>query len=77
MQIKDYSREELVYHQSENHYTLSIPKRFLNVENIKIKKKDHDGNYIDADVVIRNEEKDILIITTIPVDIRVEISDKE
>lgn len=77
MQIKDYSREELDYHQSENNYTLSIPKKFLNVKNIKVKKKNQDGSYSDADVEIRNEEREILIITTIPIDIRVEISDED
>lgn len=75
MQTKDYSREELNYHQSENNYTLLIPKKFLNVKDINVKKKNPDGSFSDADVEMREEENNILIITTIPIDIRLEISD--
>ena len=75
MQTKDYTREELDYHQSENNYTLSIPKKFLSAEDVKVMKKNSDGSFSDADVEIRNEENNILIITTIPIDIRLEILD--
>ena len=75
MQTTDYTREELDYHQSENNYTLSIPKKFLSAEDIKVMKKNSDGSFSDADVEIRNEENNILIITTIPIDIRLEILD--
>ncbi len=75
MQTKDYSREDLQYHQSENNYTLSIPKKFLSVKDLKVLKKNHDGSFSDADVTVRDEEHNILIITTIPIDIRLEILD--
>ncbi|MCU7615684.1 hypothetical protein NZ698_00620 [Chryseobacterium sp. PBS4-4] len=77
MQIKDYSREELHYHQSENNYTLSIPKKFLSAKDLKVLKKNPDGSFSDAEVEVRDEEHDILIITTIPIDIRLEIVDDE
>lgn len=77
MQTKDYSREDLDYHQSENNYTLSIPKKFLSAKDIKVLKKNPDGSYSDADVEIRDEENNILIITTIAIDIRMEILDDE
>ncbi|CAD7799710.1 hypothetical protein CHRY9390_03281 [Chryseobacterium aquaeductus] len=77
MQTKDYSREELDYHQSENNYTLSIPKKFLNAKDLKVLKKDSDGSFSDADVKIQEDEHNILIITTIPIDIRLEILDDE
>lgn len=77
MQTKDYSREELDYHQSENNYTLSIPKKFLSAKDIKVLKKNHDGSFSDAEVEIRDEEHDILIITTIAIDIRLEILDDD
>lgn len=77
MQTKDYSREELDYHQSENNYTLLIPKKFLNAKDIKVLKKNSDGTYSDAEVEIRDEDHHILIITTIPIDIRLEILDDE
>lgn len=73
MQTKDYSREDLDYHQSENNYTLSIPKKFLSAKDVKVMKKDPDGSFSDADVEIRDEENSILIITTVPIDIRLEV----
>lgn len=73
MQTKDYSREELDYHQSENNYTLSVPKKFLSAKDIIVKKKNSDGSFSDADVEVRDEDNHILIITTIPIDIRLEI----
>lgn len=39
MQTKDYNREELQYHQSENNYTLIVPKKFLSAKDIIVKKK--------------------------------------
>lgn len=77
MIIQDFTREQLVYHQSENHYTLSVPKKFLNVKNIKIKQKNSDGSFSDTHAELRNEEREIVIITTIPIDIRLEISEEE
>lgn len=77
MQTKDYSKEELNYHQSENNYTLSIPKKFLSAKDIKILKKNPDGSFSDADVDVRDEENNILIITTIPIDVRLEILDDD
>lgn len=77
MQTKDYSREELNYHQSENNYTLSVPKKFLSAKDVRVKKKNPDGSFSDADVEIRDEENNILIITTIPIDIRLEILDDD
>lgn len=77
MQVKDYSREELDYHQSENIYTLSVPKKFVSATGIKVRKKNADGSFSDADVEIRDEENHLLIISTIPIDIRLEISDDE
>lgn len=76
MQTKDYSREDLVYFQSENIYTLSVPKQFLSVKNLKVKRKNPDGTFSDAEVEIRDEEHQITIITTIPIDIRLEISEE-
>jgi len=76
MQTKDYSREDLDYHQSENNYTLSIPKKFLSAKDVKVMKKDPDGSFSDADVEIRDEENSILIITTVPIDIRLEVLDE-
>lgn len=73
MQTKDYSREELVYHQSENNYTLSIPKKFLNTKGLNVKKKNIDGSFSDADVEIHDSEHEIIIITTTPIDIKIEI----
>jgi len=73
MQTKDYSREELDYHQSENNYTLIIPKKFLSAKDIIVKKKNSDGSFSNADVEVRDEDNHILIITTIPIDIRLEI----
>ncbi|AZA73397.1 hypothetical protein [Chryseobacterium indoltheticum] len=73
MQTKDYSREELQYHQSENNYTLIVPKKFLSAKDIIVKKKNSDGSFSNADVEVRDEENHILIITTIPIDIRLEI----
>lgn len=73
MQTKDYSREELDYHQSENNYTLIVPKKFLSAKDIIVKKKNSDGSFSDADVEVRDEDNHILIITTIPIDIRLEI----
>ncbi len=73
MQTKDYSREELDYHQSENNYTLIVPKKFLSAKDIIVKKKNSDGSFSNADVEVRDEDNHILIITTIPVDIRLEI----
>lgn len=75
MQTKDYSREDLDYHQSENNYTLSIPKKFLSASDVKVLKKNTDGSFSDADVEIRDEENSILIVTTIPIDIRLEVLD--
>lgn len=75
MQAKDYSREEIDYHQSENNYTLSITKKFLSIKDLKVLKKNSDGSFSDADVKIQEEEHHILIITTIPIDIRLEILD--
>ena len=75
MQTKDFSREELDYHQSENNYTLLVPKKFLDAKNLKVKKKNPDATFSDADVEIRDEADHILIITTIPFDIRLEILD--
>ncbi|MCW3168140.1 hypothetical protein OMO38_06345 [Chryseobacterium sp. 09-1422] len=76
MQTKDYSREDLDYHQSENNYTLSIPKKFLSAKDVKVMKKDPDGSFSDANVEIRDEENSILIITTVPIDIRLEVLDE-
>jgi hypothetical protein len=76
MQTKDYSREDLDYHQSENNYTLSIPKKFLSSKDVKVMKKDPDGSFSDANVEIRDEENSILIITTVPIDIRLEVLDE-
>lgn len=73
MQTKDYSREELDYHQSENNYTLIVPKKFLSAKDIIVKKKNSDGSFSNADVQVRDEDNHILIITTIPIDIRLEI----
>jgi len=73
MQTKDYSREELQYHQSENNYTLIVPKKFLSAKDIIVKKKNSDGSFSNADVEVRDEDNHILIITTIPIDIRLEI----
>ena len=73
MQTKDYSREELDYHQSENNYTLIVPKKFLSAKDIIVKKKNSDGSFSNADVEVRDEDNHILIITTIPLDIRLEI----
>lgn len=73
MQTKDYNREELQYHQSENNYTLIVPKKFLSAKDIIVKKKNSDGSFSDADVEVRDEDNHILIITTIPIDIRLEI----
>jgi hypothetical protein len=73
MQTKDYTREELDYHQSENNYTLLVSKKFLSAKDVKVMKKNPDGSFSDADVEIRDEENNILIITTIPIDIRLEI----
>ncbi len=73
MQTKDYSREELQYHQSENNYTLIVPKKFLSAKDIIIKKKNSDGSFSNAEVEVRDEDNHILIITTIPIDIRLEI----
>ncbi|AZA60951.1 hypothetical protein [Chryseobacterium indoltheticum] len=73
MQTKDYSREELDYHQSENNYTLIVPKKFLSAKDIIVKKKNSDGSFSNADVEVRDEDNHILIITTIPIDIRLEI----
>ncbi|KQT17580.1 hypothetical protein ASG31_09270 [Chryseobacterium sp. Leaf404] len=77
MQIKEYNREEFDYHQSENNYTLSIPAKFLDAKNLKVKRKNSDGSFSDADVVIREQNHEILIITSVPMDIVVEISDQE
>lgn len=76
MQTKDYNREELIYHQSENHYTLSIPKKFLSAKDLKVKKKNPDGSFSDAQVQIHDSEHEIVLITTIPIDIRIEISEE-
>lgn len=73
MQTKDYSREELDYHQSENNYTLIVPKKFLSAKDIIVKKKNSDGSFSNAEVEVRDEDNHILIITTIPIDIRLEI----
>ncbi|MDF2831346.1 hypothetical protein [Chryseobacterium indoltheticum] len=73
MQTKDYSREELDYHQSENNYTLIVPKKFLSAKDIIVKKKNSDGSFSNADVEVRDEDNHILIITTVPIDIRLEI----
>lgn len=73
MQTKDYSREKLDYHQSENNYTLIVPKKFLSAKDIIVKKKNSDGSFSNADVEVRDEDNHILIITTIPIDIRLEI----
>lgn len=73
MQTKDYNREELQYHQSENNYTLIVPKKFLSAKDIIVKKKNPDGSFSNADVEVRDEDNHILIITTIPIDIRLEI----
>ena len=73
MQTKDYSREELQYHQSENNYTLIVPKKFLSAKDIIVKKKNSDGSFSNAYVEVRDEDNHILIITTIPIDIRLEI----
>ncbi|MDQ8142561.1 MULTISPECIES: hypothetical protein [Chryseobacterium] len=73
MQTKDYNREELQYHQSENNYTLIVPKKFLSAKDIIVKKKNSDGSFSNADVEVRDEDNHILIITTIPIDIRLEI----
>jgi len=73
MQTKDYSREELDYHQSENNYTLIVPKKFLSAKDIIVKEKNSDGSFSNAEVEVRDEDNHILIITTIPIDIRLEI----
>ena len=77
MQAKEYNREELDYHQSENHYTLLIPKRFLDAKNIKVLRKNADGNYSEANVIIREQDHDILLIMSVPMDIRIETVGQE
>lgn len=77
MQTKDYSREELDYHQSENNYTLSVPKKILSAKDIKVMKKNPDGSFSEATVEIRDDENNILIITTILIDIRLQVKDDE
>lgn len=75
MQTKEYNREEFDYHQSENNYTLSIPAKFLDAKSLKVKRKNPDGSFSETEVEIREQNHEILIIATTPMDILVEISD--
>lgn len=72
MQYIDFVTENFTYHQSENHYSLEIPRDTVGFGEIKVKKKNEDGIFEDADAVLSEYDDKIVILVSHASDLRIE-----
>nr|WP_314497873.1 hypothetical protein [uncultured Chryseobacterium sp.] len=72
MQYIDFITENLTYHQSENHYSLEIPRETIGFGEIKVQKKNDDGSYEDADAVLSEYDDKVVILVSHASDLRIE-----
>ena len=72
MQYIDFAAHDLTYHQSENHYSLEIPRDILGFSEIKVYKKNEDGTFTDAEAVISEYNDKVIILVSHHYNLRIE-----